>query len=74
MPDKNWALMLRLSGAKCLFFFFPFPVYPFRKASDSEDLPLANPRTRFSKRINRKRKKEKQAFGTWICRSFVWSY
>jgi hypothetical protein len=38
-------------------------VYPFRKASDSEDSPSASPRTRFSKRINKK-KKENQAFGT----------
>jgi hypothetical protein len=55
-----------MSGAKCLVFFFLFPEYPFRKASDSEDLPLADPRTRFSKRIFRKKEKEDQAFGSWI--------
>jgi hypothetical protein len=46
-----------------LTFFSLFLDYPFRKASDSEDSPSANPRTRFSKRIIQKKGKEDQAFG-----------
>jgi hypothetical protein len=57
-----------------LSFFFLFYFYPFRKASDSEDLPSANPRTRFAKRIKIKKEKERQAFGSWVCRSFLGSF
>jgi hypothetical protein len=43
---------------------FLFPFYPFRKASDSEDLPSANPRTRFSKRIKGKKENKHLVSGS----------
>jgi hypothetical protein len=57
-------------GPKWLASFFLFPDYPFRKASDSDDSPLANPRTRFSKRIIGEKKKRSQPFGYRFNRAF----